>query len=86
MERQGTFSRRSFGAVTLGVFGGALAASCSTLGLPKVSKASARYQDHPNGTQHCSRCVHFMPPNRCSIVDGDISPNGWSTYYLAKVG
>ena len=88
MQRQDRLSRRAFVIKTLGLAGGtaALAAGCSTLGLPKVSKAQARYQDRPNGTQRCERCVHFIAPNRCSIVDGDISPHGWSTYFMAKIG
>lgn len=78
-------SRRAFVTASLG--GTALiVAGCSTLGLPKVSKATARYQDRPNGRQQCANCVHFVTPNRCTIVDGDISPNGWSSYYMGKVG
>ena len=79
-------SRRRLGTLALGAFGTALVAGCSTLGLPKTSKAAANYQDRPNGRQHCANCVHFVAPNRCTIVEGDISPNGWSSYYMAKIG
>lgn len=78
-------SRRAFVTASLGGTA-ALVAGCSTLGLPKVAKTTAHYQDRPNGRQHCENCVHFVAPNRCTIVDGDISPNGWSRYYMGKVG
>lgn len=63
---------------------GLVTAACSTLGLPKRSKTEAQYQDRPRMGQQCSGCVHFEAPNRCSVVAGDISPHGWSRFYLAK--
>lgn len=63
---------------------GLATAACSTLGLPKRSKADAQYQDRPRMGQQCSGCMHFEAPNRCSVVEGDISPHGWSKFYLAK--
>ena len=86
MQRQRTYSRRSFGKMSFIVLSGSLTAACSTPGLPKIAKANARYQDRPNGKQHCANCVHFTQPDRCTIVDGEISPNGWSTYFMAKIG
>jgi hypothetical protein len=80
-------SRREVVAGTLrlaAVGSTALTAACATLGLPKRSKAEAQYQDQPRMGQRCSGCVHFEAPNRCSVVAGDISPHGWSRYYLAK--
>ncbi len=53
----------------------------SGAGRGKVSKAAARYQTRPNGNQRCGRCAHFLAPNRCEIVAGSISPNGWSRYF-----
>ncbi len=84
---QGDLTRRGFFRVTLSgtaLVAGAAVGACSTLGLPKVSKADAAYRDAPNGKQRCNGCIHFEPPNRCTVVAGDISPHGWSRYYLAK--
>jgi hypothetical protein len=48
-----------------------------------VPKAVARYQNVPNGRQRCGRCVHFLPPGRCKIVAGAISPQGWCRFFEA---
>lgn len=50
----------------------------------KVSKAVAKYQDHPNGEQRCAICINFEPPNRCRFVEGDISPTGWCQLFAAR--
>ena len=47
----------------------------------KESKREARYQSHPHGRERCGRCVHFMAPNGCEIVDGRISPRGWCRHF-----
>jgi High potential iron-sulfur protein len=52
--------------------------------ITKSPQASARYQDHPNGGQHCSTCLQFQPPSSCKVVAGKISPNGWCAIYAAK--
>lgn len=71
-------------AVAAGVsaLGGATAAHAFT----KSPQTSARYQDHPNGSQHCSNCLQFQPPSSCKVVAGRISPNGWCSIYAAKPG
>jgi hypothetical protein len=51
----------------------------------KLTKASARYRDRPNGNQQCAGCVHFLPPGDCEIVEGPISPEGWCRNYKRKV-
>ena len=82
-------TRRGFVRATLSgsaVMAGAAVAACAPgmLGRPRPTKQDAAYQDHPRGQQRCAGCIHFMPPNQCSVVAGDISPNGWSRYYMAK--
>jgi len=49
-----------------------------------IAKSEAKYQDRPNGIQHCEICLQFQPPNRCKLVQGDISPNGWCQFFAAK--
>ena len=50
----------------------------------RIAKSEAKYQDRPNGIQHCEICLQFQPPNRCQLVQGDISPNGWCQFFAAK--
>lgn len=50
----------------------------------KESKREARYQNHPHGRERCGRCVHFLAPNGCEIVEGRISPRGWCRHFEAK--
>jgi hypothetical protein len=50
-------------------------------GAGKLSKEQAQYQDHPNGIQACATCTLFEDPDRCKVVDGDISPDGWCKAY-----
>src|SRR5687767_10181301 len=67
------------GAASGGAAGGTGAGSRSGAGgagQAKESKATARYQDKPNGNQQCDRCAHFRAPNACQIVEGSISPSG----------
>ena len=50
----------------------------------KTPKKVAKYQDHPNKGQQCSTCRFFRPPKSCQLVAGDISPNGWCSFYAKK--
>jgi hypothetical protein len=50
----------------------------------KVDKKTAKYQDHPNNGQSCSQCRFFLPPKSCQLVDGDIIPNGWCSFFAKK--
>lgn len=61
----------------LGVGGAAEAQS-------KTPKKTAKYQDHPNNGQSCSQCNYFRPPKSCQLVEGDVSPTGWCSFFLKK--
>lgn len=51
----------------------------------KMSKKLAHYQDHPNGNKQCSNCQFFQASeNKCTIVQGDISPNGYCIHFEKK--
>ncbi len=50
----------------------------------RIGKAEAKYQDRPHDIQRCEICVQFQPPNRCQLVEGDISPHGWCQFFAAK--
>jgi hypothetical protein len=47
-------------------------------------KTVALYQDFPNQGRRCAGCAHFIEPNACEIVAGEISPNGWCRHYEAR--
>ena len=74
---------------------GALGWSLATLLIPlapatraaaqqKLTKMVAKYQDHPNGQQRCEICLQFEPPDKCHLVEGEISPYGWCQFFAAK--
>lgn len=50
----------------------------------KVSKAVAKYQNKPNGNQMCANCQNFIAPNTCRVVEGQVAPNGWCTFWAKK--
>lgn len=52
----------------------------------KLSKAQAQYQEQPQGDQKCANCMHFIVPNSCMLVDGNISAEGWCRLWVRKPG
>lgn len=54
------------------------------------SKAMAKYQDKPHGSQDCATCMQFNPgktssaSGTCKIVAGSISPKGWCVNFTPK--
>lgn len=79
--------RQLFPALLAGV--GSVAAVYLDLSEParaqtKVSKQDAKYQDTPNNGNKCSACQYFEPPHTCRLVEGDISPDGWCSFFIKK--
>jgi High potential iron-sulfur protein len=84
-----SLSRREFFPSVLGagaIFAAALSLGRSQLARAqsKVSKKVAKYQEQPNKGQQCSECRFFRPPKSCQLVEGDISPNGWCSFFAKK--
>lgn len=50
----------------------------------KASQEEAAYQAKPNGSEKCSECTMWRAPNKCTAVEGVISPSGWCKWYEAK--
>jgi hypothetical protein len=54
------------------------------------SKAMAKYQEKPHGSQECDGCMQFIPgktsaaDGTCKIVQGSISPKGWCMNFTPK--
>jgi hypothetical protein len=58
----------------------------------KSTKSAAHYQEHPAGTQKCSKCRMFrdtaaytvnVAPT-CTAVKGEISPDGWCRFFESR--
>lgn len=47
----------------------------------QLTKAAARYQDHPSRDESCASCPYLIAPAGCVVVEGEISPNGWCPMY-----
>jgi len=52
----------------------------------KMNQKSVAYQDTPKDDQKCSNCSLFQEPNACTLVDGEISPEGWCRFWVKKAG
>jgi len=50
----------------------------------KMAQKLVQYQETPKKDQHCSICLHFVPPGSCKLVDGGINPNGWCALFAPK--
>ncbi len=74
--------RRFLKLSVFGAFGTAFLAGCAKLGLPKVAKSTAGYEERAKGQSHCHDCVHFEGPHGCSLVEGPINPMGVCNYFL----
>ena len=68
------------------------AATGATLALTGVAGRRTRfrqkiagYQDQPSGQHRCGICAHFLSPNSCQIVDGEISPDGWCKLFAPEM-
>ena len=81
---------RSRREAVIGLVGGCTLAIASLLGASqsraqsKTDKKTAKYQDQPNNGQSCSQCRFFLAPKSCQLVEGDISPNGWCSFFSKK--
>jgi hypothetical protein len=82
-------SRRQFGSLAgAGALSGSfllLFRSTAVAQEGKTSKATAKYQEQPKDGHSCSICQFFHPPHTCQLVEGDVSPNGWCSYWSKKV-
>ena len=77
--------REVFRLLTAAAIGGS-AISFATLAhaQSKTDKKTAKYQDKPNNGQSCSQCNYFHAPKTCQLVEGDVSPRGWCSFFLKK--
>ena len=83
MFDQTALPRRRIVTLAASGFGIATLRSRSARAQQKVAKLDARYQEHPNGTQHCALCQYYVTPVACKLVRGEVSPNGWCSFFHA---
>jgi hypothetical protein len=50
----------------------------------KAKQSMVQYQQKPKGDQECDKCLHWVPPDSCKMVEGKINPKGWCTLYVPK--
>jgi len=50
----------------------------------KAAQKVVQYQEKPKGAQECDKCLHFLPPNGCKLVEGKINPKGWCVLFAPK--
>lgn len=50
----------------------------------KITKAQADYRTTSRGREQCLKCSMFRLMNRCTLVEGVISPFGWCRFFEAK--
>ena len=79
MDRFAAPTRRSIVQAAIGAVGVAAAIVARprpAAAEPTISKAAVAYQDQPQGDKECNKCVQFVPPSSCKVVEGEISPHG----------
>ena len=52
----------------------------------KIAQNLVQYQEMPKDGAECDKCVNWIDPNACKIVEGKINPKGWCVAYAPKEG
>jgi hypothetical protein len=53
-------------------------------GSPTKTKEEADYTDDGTGDRRCKNCTMYRAPDSCTLVEGDIHPEGFCKYFQAK--
>ncbi len=80
MEDRETVTRRVLlrrGVAVLSAVAAVATQAQRASGTIKISKAAVAYQDHPEGDKQCGKCLQFVSPNNCKMVDGVVSSQGF---------
>jgi hypothetical protein len=87
MRAPAALTRRSIVQAAIGVVGAAAAIAADrgpAVAAPTISKAAVAYQDQPEGDKECDKCVQFVAPSSCKVVEGTISPHGCCRIFMAR--
>lgn len=81
-------SRRCMMRTGLGLLAAsaALAAGTAQAQDQKIAKNLVQYQEGPKDGAECDKCVNWVAPNACKIVEGQINPKGWCVAFAPKEG
>ena len=78
-------SLRSIARTGLGVLAaGAVVPVLAQAQDAKVAQAAVQYQEMPKDGQECDKCVNWVAPNACKIVEGNINPKGYCIAFAPK--
>lgn len=89
MDRDTTTTRRCMMRASLGILAGTAAVAASGAAIAqdqKIAKNLVQYQDGPKDGLECDKCVNWVAPDGCKIVEGKINPKGWCVAYAPKEG
>ncbi len=87
MDQSNNTSRRVVMRTGLGLLAaGAAMAGTARAQDQKIAKNLVQYQDGPKDGNECDKCVNWVAPNGCKIVEGTINPKGWCVAYAPKEG
>jgi hypothetical protein len=50
----------------------------------KAKPSLVQYVEKPKGDQQCDKCLQWVPPDACKVVEGKINPKGWCALYAPK--
>jgi hypothetical protein len=74
---------------TIAAGGGAIFAAAmiadSAKAANQISQAAAAYQTIPKNGAQCDICALFTPPISCTLVQGNISTQGWCKYFTPRL-
>ena len=79
-------SLRGIARTGLGMLVVGLAATPAVAQDVKVAQNLVQYQKTPKDGQECDKCVNWVAPNACKIVEGTIDPKGYCVAYAPKEG
>jgi hypothetical protein len=69
------------GVLALAVLAGSVG---TTEAQQKAPKKMVQYQEKPKGAQECDKCLQFLVPSSCKLVEGPINPKGWCVLFAPK--
>jgi hypothetical protein len=82
MRRHMAVSRRRFVAcASMGVCLYSRDGALHAQGRRKMTREEAGYRESTDGASICAACADFVAPKYCSIMEGEVSPQGTCRYF-----
>jgi hypothetical protein len=80
-ELEKTLSRRTILIAAAGVAPFIALGEAQAAQLPQTA---VHFQATPKDGKQCSECSHYVEPNKCQLVAGEIAPTGWCVLFAKK--